>query len=76
MTQPEGFISPKDIGKTCKLRLSIYGLKQASRRWNIHFEETIKEFDFIQSGDEPCVYRRLVGTMWHSWYYMLTIYYL
>ena len=31
MTQPEGFESPKDAGKVCKLQHSIYGLKQASR---------------------------------------------
>ena len=31
MTQPEGFASPENSGKVCKLQRSIYGLKQASR---------------------------------------------
>ena len=31
MTQPEGFVDPKNTGKICKLQRSIYGLKQASR---------------------------------------------
>ena len=34
MTQPEGFIS-RSGSKVCKLQRSIYGLKQASRSWNI-----------------------------------------
>ena len=54
MTQPEGFTS-KDNTQVCKLQRSIYGLKQASRSWNIRFDETIKEFGFSQNEDEPCV---------------------
>ena len=59
MTQPEGFES-EDKTKVCKLKRSIYGLKQASRSWNIRFDETIKEFDFIKNPDEPCVYKKEV----------------
>ena len=43
MMQPEGFVDPKDADKVCKLQRSIYGLVQASRSWNIHFDEVIKE---------------------------------
>ncbi|KAK8675759.1 hypothetical protein V6N13_033822 [Hibiscus sabdariffa] len=38
MTQPEGFVSPENAGKVCKLQRSIYGLKQASRSWNLCFQ--------------------------------------
>ena len=31
MIQPEGFVDPTNARKICKLRKSIYGLKQASR---------------------------------------------
>ncbi len=55
MTQPEGFVSD-DKTKVCKLNQSIYGLKPASKSWNIRFDETIKEFGFIRNMDEPCVY--------------------
>ena len=34
MTQPEGFTFGSG-SKVCKLQRSIYGLKQASRSWNI-----------------------------------------
>ena len=57
MTQPEGFTS-EDTTKVCKLNRSIYGLKQASRSWNIRFDETIKTFGFSQNLDEPCVYMK------------------
>jgi hypothetical protein len=55
MTQPEGFVDPKNAGKICKLHRSIYGLKQASRSWNIRFDEVVKGFGFIKNEDEPCV---------------------
>ena len=49
MIQPEGFVNPKGANKICKLQQSIYGLVQASRSWNIHFDEVIKDFGCIQS---------------------------
>ncbi|KAK8708633.1 hypothetical protein V6N13_059671 [Hibiscus sabdariffa] len=63
MTQPEGFVTPENDGKVCKLRRSIYGLKQASRSWNLRFNEAIKEFGFIRNEDEPCVYKKFSGSI-------------
>jgi hypothetical protein len=34
----------EDMG--CRLKKSIYGLKQASRKWYLKFNETIKNFGF------------------------------
>ncbi|GJQ95323.1 retrotransposon protein, putative, ty1-copia subclass [Tanacetum coccineum] len=56
MEQPEGFVNPKYPNRVCKLKRSIYGLKQASRQWNKRFDDEIKKFGFTQNRDEPCVY--------------------
>jgi hypothetical protein len=58
MTQPEGFVDPKYARKICKLQKSIYVLKQASRNWNMHFDEVVKGFAFIKNIVEPCVYKK------------------
>ena len=60
MMQPEGFVSPDQVQKVCKLQRSIYGLKQASRSWNIRFDDVIKTYGFEQNVDEPCVYKRII----------------
>ena len=59
MTQPEGFASLENSRKVCKLQRSIYGLKQASRSLNLHFDKAVKEFGFIKNGDEPYVYKKV-----------------
>ncbi|GAU49783.1 hypothetical protein TSUD_369070 [Trifolium subterraneum] len=63
MTQPEGFGIPEESIKICKLHRSIYGLKQASRSWNLRFDETVKQFGFIKNEDEPCVFKKVSGSI-------------
>ena len=58
MVQPEGFIAKNQEHMVCKLKRTIYGLKQACRSWNIRFDQAIKSFGFEQNLDEPCVYKR------------------
>ena len=62
MMQPEGFVSKNCPDKVCRLLRSIYGLKQASRSWNIRFDEAIRSYDFVKNEDEPCVYRKVSGS--------------
>ncbi|KAL0406246.1 UNVERIFIED_CONTAM: hypothetical protein Slati_3938500 [Sesamum latifolium] len=60
MDQPEGFTTVGEEQKVCRLQRSIYGLKQAFRSWNTHFDEVIQGYDFIKNDYDPCVYRRSV----------------
>ena len=61
MMQLEGFVNPKSAKKVCKLHRSIYGLAQASRSWNICFDEVIKAYGFIQTFGEACIYKKVSG---------------
>ena len=46
----------------CKIQQYIYGLVQASRSWNIRFDEVIKAFGFIQTYGEACIYKKVSGS--------------
>ena len=46
----------------CKLQRSIYGLVQASRSWNICFDEVIKAYGFVQTYGEACIYKKVSGS--------------
>ena len=62
MMQPEGFVNPKGANKVCKLQGSIYGLVQASRSWNKHFDSVIRAYGFIQTFGEACIYKKVSGS--------------
>ena len=58
MQQPEGFIKPGEEHLVCKLKKSLYGLKQSPRCWNKVFHEYLISLGFIQSQADSCVYIR------------------
>jgi hypothetical protein len=62
MVQPKGFVDPENADKVCKLQRSIYGLKQASRSWNLRFDRVIKDFGFIRTHGEACIYKKVSGS--------------
>lgn len=53
MLQPEMYENGTQV---CHLRKSIYGLKQASRLWNIKLRDVLKELGIKQSKTDSCVY--------------------
>lgn len=56
MEQPPGFGS--DESKVCFLSKCIYGLKQASRMWNLKVHQQLTKNGYVQNKCEPCVYVR------------------
>jgi hypothetical protein len=62
MTQPKGFVDPQSAKKICKLQKSIYGLKQASRSWNIRLDKVVKALGFVKNEEEACVYKKISGS--------------
>lgn len=62
MQQPLGFIEKGKEEMVCKLRKSIYGLKQASRQWFLKFEEKITTFGFTENKIEDCLYIKVRGS--------------
>ena len=58
MDQPEGYTLKGKEHLVCKLRKSLYGLKQSPRCWNATFSEHMHKAGFNQSPADPCVFIR------------------
>ena len=62
MDQPEGFSVKGKEHMVCKLKKSIYGLKQASRQWYLKFNDTITSFGFQENTVDRCIYMKVSGS--------------
>ena len=62
MDQPMGFIEKGKEHMVCKLKRSIYGLKQASRQWYLKFNDTIVSFGFKENTVDRCIYLKVSGS--------------
>ena len=59
MSIPEGLVSDSTRNKVCKLRMSLYGLKQSSSQWCAKINDfLIRELKFKSSLNDPCLYTR------------------
>ena len=60
MKQPEGFVDPKYPNHVCKLKRSIYGLKQSARCWNQTLDVFLLKNGYRKSNADSCIYVKSV----------------
>ncbi|GJW01047.1 ribonuclease H-like domain, reverse transcriptase, RNA-dependent DNA polymerase [Tanacetum coccineum] len=58
VTQPEGFVKRQDNRKVYRLIKALYGLRQASRAWNIKLDNTVKSLNFKKCALEQAIYTK------------------
>jgi hypothetical protein len=58
MAQPNGFAMKEKEYMRCHLKKSIYGLKKASSKWCIKFDETIRNFGFKENEEDNYIYAK------------------
>ena len=63
LKQPEGYVVKGKEDLVCKLRKSIYGLKQSPRCWNSALDDYLKKIGFVQAAGDPCLYMSTEGEM-------------
>ena len=59
MKQPEGFPSSNGEQLVCKLKKSLYGLKQASHQWYLKFHNIIYSFGFVENVMDQYIYLKV-----------------
>ena len=62
MKQAEGFSSRDGEHLVCKLKKSIYGLKQASYQWYLKFNDVICSFGFVENIMDQCIFQKVSGS--------------
>ena len=61
LDQPEGFVVQGQESKVCKLRKSLYDLKQAPKQWHEKFDNTLISNGFVVNESDWCVYNKFSG---------------
>ena len=56
MMQPEVFEVPGKESMVCRLKRSLYGLKQSSRCWFVELKKYLVSLGYEQSKADPCVF--------------------
>ena len=56
MKQPPGFVAQGEFGLVCRLRRSLYVLKQSPRAWFDHFSSVVQVFGMTRSTSDHSVF--------------------
>ena len=59
MDQPEGFLSNPPL--VCRLKKSLYGIKQAPRAWYAKIDSFFLSLNFVRCKSDPNVYLKLIN---------------
>ena len=60
MSQPKGFSNQDKPDYVCKLKKSIYGLKQSARCWNATLDQYLQSAGYRKSEADGCIYTKTV----------------
>jgi hypothetical protein len=56
MEQTEGFVQNRNNKFVCRLKKSLYGLRQSPRQWYKKFDSFMVRQNYTRSEDDHCVY--------------------
>ena len=62
MEQLENFVIRDSKSMVCKLKKSLYELKQSPRLWYQKFHKIISSFDFVINPANECIYHKFSGS--------------
>jgi hypothetical protein len=62
ITQLMGFVDGKRPNYVCKLKKSLYSLKQSPYEWNRTFDDHLRSHGFELTEADPCVYVKRINS--------------
>jgi hypothetical protein len=61
MKQPKGFVVREKKDLVCKLKISLYGLKQSPKMWYQNLDTYILSLGFVRINTDHCIYSKEEG---------------
>ena len=74
MEQPKGFQDPNKPDHVCRLKKSLYGLKQSARCWNATLDDYLLSEGYTKSDADDCIYVKLIRSNDIEHFVILAVY--